>query len=177
MRYVAYFSNPLYSHKSPHPLYRKSVDKYLKGLSGPALDLGSGNGHNGAYARDLGMDVTFVDPDPEAAKVARKMFGIDTLPLSAESYPFQPETLSHVNYFNSAMYLSPGDQRKVLFRIQDALVPGGVLTYSAMTDWHGKRNVPRNDEIIGMLPGLDLIESQPYKGNGHEFEYSVWRKK
>lgn len=68
---------------------------------GRLLDVGCGSGEFLAQMRELGWDVFGVEPDPQAARVAREQFGLTVWPgaLAEASFPdgfFDAVTLNHV---------------------------------------------------------------------------------
>lgn len=75
---------------------------YLKGTDrGKLLDVGCGSGQFLVGMRELGWDVLGVEPDPEAARIAKERFGLPVIvaPLEEAGPPnnsFDAITMSHV---------------------------------------------------------------------------------
>jgi SAM-dependent methyltransferase len=64
------------------PVYRFSVRQVQRvtGLrTGRMLDVGGGSGHRSFFFQRAGFDVTVLDPDERALKVARERFGLKTI--------------------------------------------------------------------------------------------------
>ena len=60
------------------------------------LDVGCGNGEFLAQMRDLGWDVTGVEPDPKAAQVGRETYGLTIYSGVLENINFLPESFDAV---------------------------------------------------------------------------------
>jgi 2-polyprenyl-3-methyl-5-hydroxy-6-metoxy-1,4-benzoquinol methylase len=94
--------NKLYQWVRTWMLYqkRKLIETQLKRSSGTLLDYGSGTGAFVAHMQQAGWEVTGIEPDGDARKVAQKDFGVELLQESALSTlspsQFDVITLWHV---------------------------------------------------------------------------------
>ncbi len=64
------------------PMYRfrvRQVQRVTGLKGGKMLDVGGGSGHASAFFQRAGFDVTVLDPDERALKVAREKFGLKTI--------------------------------------------------------------------------------------------------
>ena len=97
--------------------------KYKK--DGFALDIGCGNGSQLSYLKHYGWKVVGVDLSEEAAKVAKKNFGIDVYVGELETLPYPPNTFDFVNMSHVLEHVtSPVDTLK---KVKELLKPGGIV--------------------------------------------------
>ena len=99
---------------------------WLDGASkGRLLDVGCGNGENVAYLQKLGWQVTGVEPDPEAANLARDRFGLEVRTGSLEEAGFPAEYYDAITMAHVVEHLA--DPIGTLTECWRVLKPGGRL--------------------------------------------------
>ncbi len=105
----------------------------LAGLDFATLaDIGGAEGYKGAMIRDLfGADVLSADLSPEACRLAERIYGLKTRPVTMEALPFADESFDCVLCSESLEHVSqPGRSLAELLRIARRAV---VITVPAET--------------------------------------------
>ena len=92
---------------------------------GRLVDVGCGNGRFLARMRDLGWEVLGVEPDPEAARVARERFGLTVIPSTLEEAKL-PEASVDAVTMNHVIEHVP-DPIGLLAECRRILRPGGTV--------------------------------------------------
>lgn len=127
------------------PIYRSSVRQVQRvtGLrKGRLLDVGGGAGHRSAFFQQAGFDVTVLDPDERALKVARERFGLKTVCGLLEDTDLSENYFDLVTFWNVIEHL-----------------PNPKLTLSA-----AYRVLRTGGWFIALVPLVDSWQSKIFKG-------------
>jgi len=92
---------------------------------GNLLDVGCGNGEIAAYVRNMGWEVTGVEPDPIAAGLAREKFGLKVYEGTVEEAQLQKESFDVITMHHVIEHLP--DSHRTLEECHRVLKPGGRL--------------------------------------------------
>jgi SAM-dependent methyltransferase len=122
-------------------------------LPGPVLDLACGDGHNGIFLAERGLEVICCDISPEALKRARELAAGRGVSLSlwevdlerAVTNPLPEDSYGAILVFR---YL----HRPLFPCIRKALRPGGLLLYETFTAEQVRFGRPRNPDHL-LRPG------------------------
>ncbi|CAM3154116.1 bifunctional 2-polyprenyl-6-hydroxyphenol methylase/3-demethylubiquinol 3-O-methyltransferase UbiG [Prescottella defluvii] len=135
----------------------RAVDAMLP-RSARVLDAGCGTGRLGAELARRGHRVTAVDLDPILVAEARKHPGLTvheadlaTLDLPGERFD------AVVAAGNVLIFVARGTERRVLQRLADHLVPGGILVTGFATDYEYTV-----DEFDADLAAVGLVREQRF---------------
>jgi SAM-dependent methyltransferase len=138
------------------PVYRFSVRQVQRvtGLrTGRMLDVGGGSGHRSFFFQRAGFDVTFLDPDERALKVARERFGLKTICGLLEEVNLPENSFDLVTFWFVVEHLP--EPQKTLKAAYKVLKPNGwVVALVPITDswqarlfkerWHEVWEAPRH---------------------------------
>lgn len=105
---------------------------------GRLLDVGCGNGRFLAQMREYGWEVKGIEPDPEAAQLAKREYGVEVWPGFPETAPFPAASFDAIVLQHVIEHLD--DPRHVLRLCRGWLSPQGrlvVITPNAM-GWGSK---------------------------------------
>lgn len=158
--------------------------KQVARLQGPVLSLCEGEGRNGVFMAEQGLNVTGVDISPVALAKAQKLAalrGVNIETIVADLAEFVPPE-NHYGAVVSIFAHLPGAVRAALYpRLESALKPGGLLLMEAYSenqlarDTGGPKNVDMLmaiEKIRQELPNLEMVllcetEREIYEGEGH----------
>jgi SAM-dependent methyltransferase len=101
------------------------------------LDVGCGSGRDGKRFKDLGHDVSLVEPSDELARLAEALVGQPVLRSRFQELGFGEE-FDGVWASASLLHVPRADMDDVLGRLWRALRPGGVL-YASFKHGEGER--------------------------------------
>jgi 2-polyprenyl-3-methyl-5-hydroxy-6-metoxy-1,4-benzoquinol methylase len=112
------------------PFCRDTARRYVMNLRGDRrgklLDIGCGDGKYLADMKALGWDAVGVEPDPEAAKIAREHYGLSVVTGMLHEADFPPESFDAITLKHVIEHVEhPVELIRNCFRI---LRPGGTLT-------------------------------------------------
>lgn len=136
--------NKLY-HSARSFMMKKKFDWVVNVSSrstGQLLDVGAGTGHFAKYMQDHGWNVTALEPDSTARKVASEKLGLNVLPIEAMT------TLQHESFDVITLW-------HVLEHVQDI---NGYLT-------HFKSLLKPNGVLIIAVPNHTSRDAKQYKGH------------
>ena len=133
---------------------------------GRALEIGSGMGGNAAWLAGQGWQVTAIDISNVAIHKCRRLAearGLNIEYVVADVLTYRPDVrFDLITAFY--MQLPPGDRRRMLSNLADALAPGGRLLFVS----HDKSSPPSGwdddaleslttpAEVVADLPGLNI---------------------
>jgi SAM-dependent methyltransferase len=122
-RFVAWF------HMKIDPMFRRLTN--LVPSTGTVLDIGCGYGVQAAWLLALHPGLRFVglEPDPEKARVARRVIGSNGLVLenSARYLPAEPQQVDAVLLLDVGHFIPDPDLERLLQDLHRRLIPGGCL--------------------------------------------------
>jgi SAM-dependent methyltransferase len=95
------------------------------GWCGKLLDVGCGNGQMAAYLREMGWDVTGVEPDPTAARLAEEQCGLKVYQGTLEEAKLGAESFDAISMQHVIEHVP--DPLSTLRECQRVLKPGGRL--------------------------------------------------
>lgn len=146
--------------REPSAFLRSLAD--LLPISGRALDVAGGTGHDALWLARRGLDVTLLDISEvaleRAAETARAAgVGLRTQPLDVEVEPLPPgpfDVVLCLNFF----------WRPLFARFPKVLAPGGLLVFAQPTRSNLQRNAHpsarfllEDGELPGLLQGLECV--------------------
>lgn len=140
---------------------------------GRALDLGCGTGRDAVFLADLGWEVTAVDNLPEALDRGRNLqsrYAPDGKPISFVNADLRDYEASEAYDLITFFFFF---DRKLLQRIRERLVPGGLLAVEFFTEEHRqKHGKPANalgkGELLSLIDGLEVIDyDEAWHGTRH----------
>jgi len=132
------------------PIYRSSVRQVQRvtGLrTGRMLDVGGGTGHRSVFFQQAGFDVTILDPDEQALKVAREQFGLKTICGLLEEVDLPENSFDLVTFWFVVEHLpEPQKTLKAAYRV---LKPNGwiVVTVPIVDSWQARLFKERWHEV------------------------------
>lgn len=167
------------------PIYRSSVRQVQRvtGLrTGRMLDVGGGSGHRSVFFQHAGFDVTVLDPDERALKVARERFGLKTICGLLEEVDLPENSFDLVGFWFVIEHLpEPQKTLKAAYRILKpngwivALVPI-VDSWQARlfkTRWLSVREAPRHVGLPTVNGMRRLLEGCGFTFKGWESQ-NIW---
>jgi len=103
------------------------VDKFYSSLKGrKVLDLGSGTGRGALILRRLGLNVTCFDASSSMIADTKKL-GFRSVRGDFRRMKFPDESFDGVWAYTSLIHVKTPEARKVLWKVNRMLKPGGVL--------------------------------------------------
>jgi SAM-dependent methyltransferase len=149
--------------------------------SGRALAVSDGEGRNGVWLAEQGLDVVSMDFSPKAqekaqALAARRGAKITTELADIFAYPW-PEAAYDVIAVIFIQYMNPNERTQVFAGIAKALKPGGLLLLEGYTPKQVKYGTggpkePENNYTCALLEaafgGFSRLEIQMYDAELHE---------
>jgi SAM-dependent methyltransferase len=156
-----------------NPLLTAAFDGWLAQLGPGAHVLDAGCGHgNPVIARllDQGFQVTGSDISPEMLARAAQHFPQASFMQQATTQISQQATFDGICSFNSLLYLDPIDLLNSIYRMHQALKPGGRLflyAFDSGPDWRGEPFSYRLAQWMwsshyGMEEAANLLEEHGY---------------
>jgi SAM-dependent methyltransferase len=139
---------------------------------GRALDLACGEGQNSVWLASLGWRVTGVDFSSVAIDKARERAAREDVTAEfacADLLEYEPEGLASDLVVVLYLHIDPAGRRTVLARAAGAVAPGGTFLFVGhdllnATEGVGGPSDPgllcTPDEIVGELPGLDMVKAE-----------------
>lgn len=112
-------------------IYHSSVRQVqrITGLSeGKMLDVGGGSGHRSFFFQQAGFDVTVLDPDEQALKVAKERFGLKTICGLLEDSDLPKNYFHLVTFYSVVEHLL--DPKQTLLAAYQVLRPDGWFGYA-----------------------------------------------
>ena len=107
---------------------------------GTILDLGCGSGRDTKYFLNAGYDVTAIDGSEELCKIASKYTGITVKHMYFQELE-EKESYDGIWACSSILHLPKDELKKVLVKIADATIKGGIIyTSFKYGDFEGERN-------------------------------------
>lgn len=153
--------------------------------TGRALAVSDGEGRNGVWLAEQGLDVVSMDFSPKAQEKARALAARRGVKLTTEladifAYPW-PTAAYDVIAVVFIQYMGPAERTKVFEGIAKALKPGGLLLLEGYTPKQvqygtGGPKEPENmytcallEEAFGALSRLEIqkYEAELHEGAGH----------
>ncbi|GIG39256.1 class I SAM-dependent DNA methyltransferase [Cellulomonas phragmiteti] len=111
-----------------HPDDLAFIDRHLRPLSGPVLDLGCGPGHLSGYLRTMHPDVTGIDLVPEFVAHARRAHPDVQFEVgSVLDLDRAPGAVAGALAWYSLIHLAPEQLDRALAAVRRVLAPGGSL--------------------------------------------------
>ncbi len=155
--------SPSHGLLEPSPWVRRFAG--LIAPAGRALDVACGHGRHSRYLAALGLQVTAVDRDAEAAAALADCPGVRVIVADIEgaTWPFADERFDGVVVTN---YL----HRPLLSVLRDSLAPGGVLIYETFAAGNERYGRPSNPEFL-LRPGELLEVCRPLRVIAYEDLY------
>ena len=123
----------------------EQLERFLSCLpeNAEVLDLGCGSGRDTRYLLEAGCYVTPMDGSPKMCSLAEIYTDLDVLCLTFEEMEFQ-EVFDGIWASASLLHVHKKDMDRILGKVIDALVPGGVLYMSFQ---YGTREEYRNQRF------------------------------
>lgn len=113
------------------------IERAMRDVRGPVLDLGCGAGHWTAHLAGLGHDVEGVDPAAEIVRLARRRHtGVRFSVAGWEGLPDQPRYAAVLAWY-SLIHVPPARVSTALARVRAALTPGGIVLLGFFDGKHG----------------------------------------
>lgn len=109
----------------------------LKNKGGKLLDVGCGRGWNALYFRDKGFEVEAIDVSPEAVELTRQK-GIKATVVDLESRGING-LYDVILCLEILQFLN--DPKRALWKLADALEPGGEIIVSVPNEFHFFRRI------------------------------------
>ncbi len=103
---------------------RKMVEKHTGKNSGSLLDYGSGTGNFANEMKGAGWNVTALEPDEDARKLAAQAHGLEVQPLS-EFYSIPPDSFDAITLWHVLEHVHDLDE--TMAHLKRLLKPGGKL--------------------------------------------------
>jgi len=130
------------------------LDLFLKeALRGPVLDLACGDGHNGVFLAERGLEVICCDISPEALERARELAGRRGVTVSLWEVDLERSGINPLREDVYGAILVFRYLHRPLFPcIRKALRPGGLLVYETFTEEQAGFGQPRNPDHL-LHPG------------------------
>ena len=157
----------------PHwPLLEKAAE--LLGLSGYALDLGSGGGRDTRYLLAHGWHVTAVDREPYAIALLREQphEKLKVVQSSFEDFPYEDEKYDLVNAQFTLPFIPRARFDETFGRIKGAIKPGGIFA-GQFFGIHDEWKKPGDDmtfltreDVDDLLSDMTVIELTEEEGMG-----------
>jgi SAM-dependent methyltransferase len=151
-----------------------------------ALAVADGEGRNGVWLAERGLDVTSFDISPRAVEKARKLaadrgVAADQRLAGIDTFDFQPDTYDAVVAI-FIQFAPPGTRERLFQRMVAALKPGGLLFlqgYRPEQVDYGTGGPPHRehmyttDLLAEQFAGLEWLHSASYdapvqEGRGHD---------
>jgi SAM-dependent methyltransferase len=111
-----------------HPDDLRFIDRHLRPVSGPVLDLGCGPGHLTGFLRTMHADVTGVDLVPEFVAHARQAHPTARFEVgSLLDRDRAPASVAGALVWYSLIHLEPEQVDSALAAVRRVMVPGGAL--------------------------------------------------
>jgi SAM-dependent methyltransferase len=156
-----------------NPLLTAAFDSWLAQLGPGAHVLDAGCGHGKpviARLLDQGFLVTGSDFSPEMLARATQQFPQASFKQQATTQIIQQDTYDGICSFNSLLYLDPIDLLNSIYRLHQALKPGGRLflyAFDSGPDWRGEPFSHRLGQWMwsshyGMEEAAHLLEEHGY---------------
>jgi len=147
------------------------MNQYRLPTSGRALALGDGEGRNGVFLAELGLQVTSVDLSEVGLRKARDLAGkrgvsIQTVQADLEHYGINPESQDLI--ISIYCHLPDAIRKLVHSRAQRALKPGGLFILEAFhhSQLKYQSGGPKTtdllydlDALIGDFQALQILEA------------------
>ena len=130
------------------------LDLFLEAAArGPVLDLACGDGHNGVFLAERGMEVICCDVSPEALERARELSGRRGVTVSLWEVDLERPGINPLGEDVYGAILVFRYLHRPLFPcIRKALRPGGLLVYETFTVEQTRLGRPRNPDHL-LRPG------------------------
>ena len=147
------------------------MNQYRLPTSGRALALGDGEGRNGVFLAELGLQVTSVDLSEVGLRKARDLAGkrgvsIQTVQADLEHYGINPESQDLI--VSIYCHLPDAIRKLVHSRAERALTPGGLFLLEAFhhSQLKYQSGGPKNTDLlydlealIGDFQALQILEA------------------
>jgi SAM-dependent methyltransferase len=155
--------NPSHGLLEPSPWVRRFAGLIAPG--GRTLDVACGHGRHSRYLAGLGLQVTAVDGDVQAAATLADCPGVRVIVADIEgaAWPLRGECFDGIVVTN---YL----HRPLLSVLRDSLAPGGVLIYETFAVGNERYGRPSNPEFL-LRPGELLELCRPLRVIAYEDLY------
>jgi len=116
---------------------------------GPVLDLACGDGHNGVFLAERGVEVSCCDVSPEALERARELAGRRGVTVSLWEVDLERPGINPLREDVYGAILVFRYLHRPLFPcIRKALRPGGLLVYETFTVEQARLGRPRNPDHL-----------------------------
>ncbi len=158
------------------------LDRFLELLpeNADVLDLGCGSGRDSIYLEEAGCCVTLMDGSEQMCRLAEIHTDQEVLHMTFEEMEFD-EVFDGIWACASLLHVPEEDMDRIMGKVSDALLPGGILYMSFRygeseeirnhrlfhdyTEKTAKRMVKRQEN----LEILDMWQSEDVRGNGQRW--------
>ncbi len=168
-----------------HPVCRFSVQQVQRvtGLKGGRmLDVGGGSGHRSAFFQQAGFEVTVLDPDERALRVAQEQFGLRTVCGLLEEADLPEEHFDLVTFYCVVEHL-PEPQQTLTAAYRVLRPSGWVVALVPLVDswmvrmfkerWADVREAPRHTGLPTVEGMRRLLERSGFTLKAWE-SYNLW---
>ena len=168
-----------------------SLHAFVDRLPGrKVLNLGSGSGRDAVLLRDGGWDVVCVDGSAAMVEIT-KTLGFASEQMLFEDLQFEEASFDGIWAYTSLLHIPKTEVEKVLYKLEAALEPGGVLMVG-MIEGEGEGMVERDsmpgatrffrlytaDELQQLVEsiGLEEVFEDRYKPSSKTYLHQVFVK-
>ena len=161
------------------PIYRSSIRQVqqVTGLkNGRLLDVGGGTGHRSIFFQRAGFDVTVLDPDERALKVAKEQFGLKTICGLLEEVDLPQNFFDLVTFWYVVEHLP--EPQKTLRAAHRVLRPNGwvVILVPLIDSWQAAIFKERWHEVWEAPRHIALPSIQGMKNLLSKTGFIFWKK-